>query len=471
MKLARLDGVLSAGASLMDYGCGRGGDVARLRREGFDCDGWDPVHAPHGARREADVVNLGYVVNVIERPGERAEVLRAAFGLTRRVLVVSARLVNEQSSATLSYGDGALTLRQTFQKFYEQQELKAWVEGVLATPAVAAAPGVFYVFRDPAVRSEFLASRFRRPAPRPRVDPSALYAAHADILDELAAFMANRGRPPATGEFASEERLQSELGSLSRALKVLRSVIAPELWTMIREERAQDLLMFVALTRFDGRPAWAQLAPSMQTDVRAFFGSWTAACTAADRLLLGLGDKARLEAAFRRARVGKLMPTALYLHVSALPKLPLLLRLYEGCGQRFLGAVDGANLVKLGRAEPKISYLSYPDFEADPHPALTESVSAHLQTFRVRTRSYAAAANPPILHRKEEMVAEDHPRRTMFARLTRSEEAAGLFSYPEMIGTRRGWLAALEAQQVKLRGHRLIRIPSPGLKCVRAIAE
>ena len=36
------------------------------------------------------MVNLGYVVNVIEDPSERAEALRLAWKLTRQVLVVAA---------------------------------------------------------------------------------------------------------------------------------------------------------------------------------------------------------------------------------------------------------------------------------------------------------------------------------------------------------------------------------------------
>jgi hypothetical protein len=38
------------------------------------------------------VVNLGYVINVIEEAAERADVLREAWALTRKVLIVSARL-------------------------------------------------------------------------------------------------------------------------------------------------------------------------------------------------------------------------------------------------------------------------------------------------------------------------------------------------------------------------------------------
>jgi len=52
------------------YGCGLGADIRGLRELGFDAYGWDPVHAPDGPQADADVVNLGYVLNVIEDPAE-----------------------------------------------------------------------------------------------------------------------------------------------------------------------------------------------------------------------------------------------------------------------------------------------------------------------------------------------------------------------------------------------------------------
>ena len=68
VALALEDAVIRSGDSVFDYGCGRGGDVDRLNTLGFRTSGWDPTHAPDAPRREADVVNLGYVVNVIEEP-------------------------------------------------------------------------------------------------------------------------------------------------------------------------------------------------------------------------------------------------------------------------------------------------------------------------------------------------------------------------------------------------------------------
>lgn len=457
------DQLLVERAAVMDYGCGQGGDVRVLRAQGFEAFGWDPVHAPDGPRLAAELVNLGYVINVIESTHERADVLRAAWSLAKSVLVVSARLNNETPSPNriVPFEDGVLTRLGTFQKFFDQQELRNWIDQTLGETSVAAAPGIFYVFHDPAHRAAFVASRYRRAPLVPRLRNSeALYAAHREVLDGLAAFIAERGRLPAEAEWPGAERVVEQLGSLNRAFRVLQQASVSNSWTEVRAARSQDLLVFLALSRFDGRPKFSDLGLSMQLDVKAFFSSYQRACTAADALLYSLGDPAALEASLVDAAVGKLLPTARYVHVSAIGELPTLLRVYEGCARSYAGTVDGANIVKLARGEPKVSYLSYPRFESDPHPSLTASTSVRLQTFKIRDRSFVGQGNPPILHRKEALLGQDHPLREKFARLTRSEEAHGLLDETATIGTREGWETRLREKGLRLQGHRVVRRPN-----------
>ena len=52
----------------------------------------------------------------------------------------------------------------------------------------------------------------------------------------------------------------------------------------------------------------------------------------------------------------------------------------RGLRQAYLGQIDGANLIKLHRQSGKVSYLVYPDFDTDPHPALRRSVKLSLRT-------------------------------------------------------------------------------------------
>lgn len=88
-------GYLVPDNDVFDYGCGRGDDVRMLAELGLTASGWDPHFAPDPERRAANVVNLGFVINVIENLEERAAALRAAFQLARRVLAVAALISSD----------------------------------------------------------------------------------------------------------------------------------------------------------------------------------------------------------------------------------------------------------------------------------------------------------------------------------------------------------------------------------------
>ena len=155
--------------------------------------------------------------------------------------------------------------------------------------------------------------------------------------------------------------------------------------------------------------------------------------------------------------IGKLLPNALYVHRDALDSLDPLLRVYEGCARAYLGEVEGANLIKLHRHSGKVSYLVYPDFETDPHPALLRSIKLSLRTRELDCYDYATSTNPPILHRKETFLPPGHKLVAKFARLTQQEEKHGLLDETATIGTREGWQRRLAERGFTIRGHRLVR--------------
>jgi DNA phosphorothioation-associated putative methyltransferase len=93
----------------------------------------------------------------------------------------------------------------------------------------------------------------------------------------------------------------------------------------------------------------------------------------------------------------------------------------------------------------KVSYLVYPDFETDPHPALQRSVKLSLRTREIDCFDYTTSTNPPILHHKETFLTTDHPLHAKFARLTQQEEKYGLLDDTATIGTKEGWQARLSA--------------------------
>jgi hypothetical protein len=71
-------------------------------------------------------------------------------------------------------------------------------------------------------------------------------------------------------------------------------------------------------------------------------------------------------------------------------------------------------------------------------------------------RTYADSLNPPILHRKELLLAADHPRRAEFAALTEACESIGLFDEPTRIGHRRQWLDLVREKGYRIEGHALV---------------
>ena len=451
--------LIGPATTVLDYGCGRGDDLRALHALEVECFGWDPVHRPGGEKRESDVVNLGYVVNVIEDPAERVEALREAWSFAQSLLVVSARLTLEAKGTKLKpFGDGCLTSKGTFQKFYTQHELREWIDSTLGVKSIAAAPGVFFVFRDEGMRQGFAASRFRRRAAVPKQrQADVLFDRHADLLQPLMDFYTERGRLPDDRELPGADEVAEVFGSLKRAFAVVRRVTGEEQWRQLEEERQQDLLVHLALEAFGGRPKFSALPRDMQFDVKAFFGAYTRATEAADELLFSAGNADAVDAACREALWGKLTPEALYVHMEALSSLPPLLRVYEGCARAYFGHIEDANILKLNRRKARISYLSYPDFEKDPHPALASSLLVSLSDLEVSHRDYTERDNPPILHRKEEFVPPDHPSRRKFERLTKQEERAGLYEETSTIGTREKWSELLEAKGVRLRGHRLVK--------------
>ena len=322
---------------------------------------------------------------------------------------------------------------------------------------MAAGPGVFYVFRDSADRIAFLASRYRRRGRDFLPSVESTLEDHKELLRPLIEFFEERGRAPAEDELPGSEDIRERFGSLERALRLVQRAHDAEAWRSVVTARGEDLLIFLALSRFDGRPRFGQLPLAVRRDVRAIFSSYRRACEEADVALLAVGDMARVSKAARGSAVGKVTPSAIYVHESALESLPPLLRLYEGCAKGYIGRVEGANVIKLHTDEPKVSYLSYPDFESDPHPALAEGMTLHLQTFRVRERDYHGSQNPPILHRKETFLVPAHPLHAKFSRLTRQEESKGLYEVTTTIGTRRGWEQVLSEKGFTLQGHRLVR--------------
>ena len=255
VQLLLRHGLLEPGKTFFDYGCGRGDDMTGLAANCYAVGGWDPHYAPDRPRAEADVINLGFVVNVIEDPAERVEAIRKAFALTKEVLAIGVMLYGGEMPGN-PFRDGFLTSRNTFQKYFTQGEFKDYIEHVLNREAFMVAPGVCFVFAQGDLEQRFSAGRYRSSSvaarllslripgsiprqvraerlrvPRERIERSsrarrvsrveAFMTRVRPTLDKLWAITLELGRVPEPDEVANLEQVLAELGSLKRAIRLM----------------------------------------------------------------------------------------------------------------------------------------------------------------------------------------------------------------------------------------------------------
>ena len=228
MQALARHGLLTSDRTVLDYGCGQGDDVRALQAGGIPATGWDPHFAPTAPLEPADIVNLGFVLNVIEEPRERLQTIRRAFDLSRQCLAVAVMIVGKgDTEGHKPYRDGFRTSRGTFQKYYRQEELKELLDGALRTEAIAVAPGIFLVFKDTLLEQRFLLDRQRRiqiplaPELRPPLDRPSLAERRLDairpLLGRLWQQMLAAGRPLVEEELASDllSEIEQQIGSLA----------------------------------------------------------------------------------------------------------------------------------------------------------------------------------------------------------------------------------------------------------------
>ncbi len=133
--------------------------------------------------------------------------------------------------------------------------------------------------------------------------------------------VAGLGRVPDPDEFPGAAALTERFGSLKRAFAAVQRLTGTEAWDDIARRRREDILVYLALSRFRKRPAISLLPLTLQRDMKAFFGAYTKACAEADALLFKAGDSSAIDEACKKSAVGKLLPDDLYVHRTALDSL------------------------------------------------------------------------------------------------------------------------------------------------------
>ena len=455
LALAMSHRLISPSSKVLDYGCGRGADIRLLQKAGIPASGWDPHFRPDDPLLPADCVNLGYVLNVIEDPAERAATLHSAFQLAEKVLIVAVR-VDQALGDAPEFADGVLTKVGSFQKLYTQQEFKDYMRAILGHQPHMASLGIAYIFKDSQAESDYLAqlSLYRPISFRETV---RIEFSKDRTAQRYLALTRTLGRPPLGIEFKPLSRLIERYGSAQRVEKIASTLLNADALASAREEKRVNFLTYIAMLRLQGLtpPPIRILPDEIQADIKMLWPSYKTSIQAGTDFLFELGKPGIIQQECKQAIVGKKLPDSLYVHKTAEAQLPPLLRLMILTARQIVGDVE-YDLIKISLDGKKLSFLRYPDFEEIAHPELAYSVRVYLPTASYGIKNFSNSENPPILHRKESFLDPLHPRYAEFAQLSAREEELGLLSRPD-IGLRKGWEALLKERHLDIVGHSLIR--------------
>lgn len=453
IALALSDGIITTATSTFDYGCGYGADVRYLRKRKVEISGWDPFHQPKAELVSADVINLGYVLNVIEDLKERAETLRQAYLLAKRVLIVAVRVERALEDASV-FGDGVVTKIGTFQKIYTQDEFRNFLESVLGCRPYTAAIGIAYVFKDLEAEAQFLAARAFTRRLEYRTDLVEEFS-KSKLARRYVSLASRLGRLPLPEEFPKLDQLLEVFGSPQRVGRLALRHIDYEAFSGSQAQRQEDILTYFSMMRLQGlkSPPFLKLPISIQADIKEIWKTYRTALTKSEQYLFSLGNPDVIQKACASSSVGKLLPSHIYVHKSAEDELPALLRIVIFAAKQIVGEVP-YNIAKIAVDGRTVSFLDYPNFDQDPHPALLRSVQVYLPKTSFKLRDYSNGDNPPILHRKETFVTKNYPYFETFQQLTLQEESEGLLSN-SVIGFKQAWVALLHSKGLCITNHEL----------------
>jgi DNA phosphorothioation-associated putative methyltransferase len=429
-------GLINQGISVFDYGCGRGDDLRGLTEVDIKCAGWDPHYANETALVSSEIVNLGFVVNVIEDKAERSVAVQNAFSLAKTALVVSVMLMNSDRPGK-PYLDGFLTSRNTFQKYFSQEQLKEYLKNELDHDPVMIGPGIALIFKDQDAEQRFLLSRYRSSnvarrlltartslGAKPRKISERIKVPRASkaerelieyrpLLDEFWSLSLDLGRFPEVYEIPQIFCILEKI-SLTRACRLIRTYYDMTLLDKAAETRSDEIKLFIASLQFGKQEPYRQLEPKLRFDIRYFFGDFKTATTAALKLLLDSGKTENILAACKVAfadGIGWLdQEHSLQLHVSMVERLPVVLRAYISCGLMLWDNISSIQLIKIHIGSGKLTLLNFGDFDTHPLPLLLKRIKVNIRKLDYDVFDYQSPQYPPLpLLFKSRYMHEDMP--------------------------------------------------------------
>lgn len=408
--------LISLESEIFDYGCGRGDDVSILLKSKFsNVSGWDPHFVPNNPIPTAsEYVTLSFVLNVIEHPHERHEVLKKAYGIASKALVFS---VMFEHQAYLKFSkpmnDGFVSSRNTFQKYYDHDEILALINEQLSENAIKLASGVYIVFKDKELEQEYLFKRqlgLLVDTPSQTADDSVdIYV--TPLVDKMRDQIMSFGRMPMLSELPNEltSQLSKSAVPYTRLSRLALSQISLAELQTVGEVFASEILVFLAINMFQRRVKYGSLPKKLQNDVKVHFGSLQKAEDAAEKLLFSLSDTGALIFSAVNAekdRLGRLVGDKFCLHYRNLSKLPVDLRLFAKISERLHRPVKETEIIQLHLDTKKMSYLTVNDFDESPLPRIASREIVKFSNQEVSKFSHEERNDVRILYQKSMYMEE-----------------------------------------------------------------
>jgi DNA phosphorothioation-associated putative methyltransferase len=407
---------LNGDYSLLDYGCGKGDDVRELEAHGINVMGWDPTHRPDEQMSKHDIVNLGFVLNVIEDRQERTATLINSWKHSKKLLVVSVMVAGESIiSQFRPYKDGIITSRNTFQKYYSQGEIRYYIESSLDETAIAVGQGVFLIFKDKLEEQSFLSERQhikrdwkqktqRQLSLKVKSVKKDIIEKHQELFTDYWDTTLELGRIPANSEFDFSDQIRRICGSHNKAHQALIKYFGEGIYTESQTKRKEDLIVYFALSLFEKRKAQSKMPENLKRDIKAFFTSYQHALEEARDTLFSVGNTATIGnaclSAYENLECGIMEEGHSFtFHKNHLGELPAVLRIYIGCATQLYGDIDEFQLIKAHITSGKVSLMRYDDWNKDK-PLLLERIKIKLRELDIDFFDYTGKFDPiPLLSR------------------------------------------------------------------------
>lgn len=458
--------VLDEEKSFFDFGCGRGDDLAQLQDLGIKATGWDPHYRPDEPKVQADVVNLGYVVNVIEDKRERDSVVTEAYKLAREALVVSALVGSPSYSETAKqFKDGYITKSGTFQKYFQQHELADLVQKNTGAEPIALGRGTIMAFKSDEHEQEFLARRLsRRKQARVRVRITDLGQLSEDARSQADRYWERcieLARPATKEEVDGCGDLFKYVPSARKVHELVGKDRNGERFDEARSAREAELLVQFALSHFGKRMYFKYFPDTLKRDVEFHFGGYKSLLDQSKALLYSIADIEALLGACVDASdegVGFLLDDhSLQLHMGLIEKLAPILRVYVGCAGVLYGDWAQVDLVKIHIQSGKVSFMGYDDFDGRPIPELLERIKVNMWSRDVEFFDYVGQFTPTPLLMKSLFVDETFEFFEEQSRFDRALMKTQLFDFTRDQLTKNQLYGELSQAGYRFEGYELVK--------------